>query len=583
MQIKPVADLLAAAGLHEPQLFALVPNEANYTVLLMQPNGQIEASAASVRNRDRPLARQQFGKFLADARQTQPDLAITPEYSMPWETLVAAIKTGAGPAEGKIWVLGCESIKYSDLDALKVELAPLATVRYEPLPPDATRFTDPLAYVFLAPPIQGNAAARLVILVQFKTHPMGDDGHFEINAMQPGTAVYQFGGGALGLRLVSLICADAFALTDAHAAAIYDRTLIVHIQLNQKPRHEQFRRYREKLLNLSGDATEVICLNWARNVSAWHGEHATPWNNIGGSAWYMKPNRSFDDKDATLCANHRRGLYYTWLKPFYAHALFFNYEPATYHLVAAKVAHIGISAAMSRRRGPQLVKTCIWNVTTTAWEDQASVQDGFSSVVGESGDAKDEIKRIADDNPIEAERVLALSAGKVGHSDDWHKVHLLDSCVIDESEIIQRITFCQDTSERACEFRIARLKRCGSLWNILKTGVELPPALEDFKKGFKLGWTPDFPHQNAISSEGKRATVIYMGEESAIAQVEATAMRVAEYLHRKFANSNKSLEAIQRVAVWFRKDNKITRFVSPQYVKVDKSDNASAFDIARQE
>ena len=338
MQIKLVAEVLATAALDEPKLSALVPNVDNYTVLLVQPHGQIQASIAGVRNRNRPLAQRQFRQFLADARRNQADLAITPEYSMPWETLVEAIKAAAVPAQGKLWVLGCESITYSQLEALKQDLASIATVLYEPLQPDATRFTDPLAYVFFAPPIDGNAA-RLVILVQFKTHPMSDKGHFEINAMQRGTCVYQFGSAA-GLRLVSLICADVLTLTDVHAAAIYDRTLIVHIQLNEKPRNDQFRRYREKLLSLSGDATEVICSNWASNVKLWNGRQSKQWHNIGGSAWYLKPNK-FDDEDQTLCANHQRGLYYTWLKPLHSHALFFNYEPATYQLEATKVAHIG--------------------------------------------------------------------------------------------------------------------------------------------------------------------------------------------------------------------------------------------------
>jgi hypothetical protein len=40
---------------------------------------------------------------------------ITPEYAMPWETLAAAISKGVAPAEGKLWALGCESIKYSEL------------------------------------------------------------------------------------------------------------------------------------------------------------------------------------------------------------------------------------------------------------------------------------------------------------------------------------------------------------------------------------------------------------------------------------------------------------------------------------
>lgn len=581
MEIKQVAGVLAPTGLGAPVLNLLVPNECNYTALLMQPHGEIEASAAGVRNRDRSLARRQFGKFLDDARETQADIAITPEYSMPWESLVAAIKQGTVPAEGRLWALGCESVKLSELETLKEDLAPFATVLFETLQPDPARFTDPLAYVFLSAPHDGKGAARTVVLVQFKTYPMGDGDHFEVNGLQRGTCIYQFGGLEQGLRLVSLICSDAFAFKDAHAQAVYDRALVVHIQLTPEPRQEQYRQYRVKLLGFQGDATELICLNWARNVRVWCGEQASPWLNIAGSAWYSKSNQ-FDDEDATLCANHRRGFYYTWLEPSRAHALFFNFEPATYFLIASKVDHIGVPGPISPRRGPQLTRTCVWNDAATAWVERVSMDDGFAGVVGESGRAKDELKRIADDNPLRAERVLALCAGKVGCREDWHRVRWLDSCRLDSPEVICRLTFCQDTNERAEGFRVSRLKRCGHLWDILEKDDSLPPALADLKGGFSLEWSKDFPHQNAKSAKGQRATVIYMGEDSSAAQIEETAMRAAENLHRSFSNPNDSLSAIQRLSVWFREDGKPVLYDSHRYVKIDQTGDTSEFDITRE-
>jgi hypothetical protein len=61
---------------------------------------------------------------------------------------------------------------------------------------------------------------------------------------------------------------------------------------------------------------------------------------------------------------------------------------------------------MSYRRGPQLAKTFVWSAEKSAWVEQAAAEDGFSAIVGESGFAKDRIKRIADVNPLAAERVL---------------------------------------------------------------------------------------------------------------------------------------------------------------------------------
>lgn len=582
MEIEHVQQILQSEGLGPPTLNALIPNVDNYNVLLMQPRGVIEAGENGVRNSDRDLARAQFEGFLSDAWQTQADLAVTPEYAMPWEVLSDTVEKGPAPAPGKLWALGCESITYAELAALKADLAPHAAVLYEALDANAERFLDPLAYVFAAPVLENQAETRLVILVQFKTHPMADEDHFEVNGLQRGTRIYQFGGSAeQEIRLISLICSDALAFSDDQAQAVYDRGLVLHIQLNPKPRHEQFRRYRDRLLQYQGDATEIICLNWAGNVCSRSAGEDIDWKNIAGSAWYLKPDK-FDCRDQTLSANHKHGLYYTWLQTLYVHALFFNYQPATFLLDATKVAHVGVPAVSSRRRGPQLSKTCVWDDNAAIWTEQATAQDGFSTIVKEAGNAEANIRQLSDHNPFAAERVLALCAGRIAPTDNWHMVRQLDSCQIDASEIIFRLTFCQDTDQSACDFRTARLKRCSHLWDILQSGNALPPALDDFKTGFQLNWSPDYPHQNAISNVGKRATVVYMGEEANFERVEATARRLAEFLQRTFSNPDESLEARQRLAVWYRDDNaKIVSFGVHNYARIDKTGDRSEFDIGR--
>lgn len=581
MKIQPVIELLAPAGLGAPLLRALVPNEDNYSVLLLQPRGHIEATAAGVRHQDRDLARNRFCSFLQDARTTNADLAVTPEYSLPWETLVAAIKAGHAPANGALWALGCESIKYAELEALRQNLAPHAIVFYELLQPDPQRFVDPLAYVFWAPSADGSGPAQLALLVQFKTCPMGDNDHFEINGLQRGTRVYQFGGTETSIRLISLICSDVFAFSDEDARAVYDRALVLHIQLNPKPRQDQYRQYRTRLLGFRGNETELLCLNWAQDVHEVCGVQTRCWNNIAGSAWYLRPD-TFDDRDHILSTNHQHGLYYTWHPSLRSHVLFFNYEPAMYLLTATKVAHIGVTGSLSHRRGPQLTAMRVWDDAASAWIDHMTPADGFSAVVSECGQAQGEIMHLAANNPFAAERVLALCAGKIGDTDGWHNVRQLDSCVIGPSEVIRRMTFCQDTDADARAFRIDRLNRCRRLWEILRTDGALPPAIADLRTGCRLEWTPDSPHQNVISAEGRRATAIYMGEEANGSQIEAVAKRLAEYLHRSSADPDKSIEARQRLHVWYRNNNgTIELFDRGRYLQYDDPRSTSEFDIAR--
>ena len=583
MDITPVADILLENTLRTPILNALIPNADNYTVLALQPHGDIEASAEGVRSRDRVLATRQFSKFLEYAKETQADIVITPEYSMPWEVLSAAISGGMGPVQGKLWALGCESIKFSELESLKENLAQFATVIYEPLDASSRRFVSPLAYIFVSPPALDNGESKTVVLVQFKTHPMSDPDHFEINGMQRGTRIYQFGGNEQNLKLVSLICADAFELNDEIAAAIYDRALILHIQLNQDPRNGWFLGCRERLLRYNGDATEVLCLNWSEDVIMSISGHRIHWKNIAGSAWYLKA-REYDDRDITLCSNHRQGLYYTWLQPYRSHALFFNYKPAIFLFTATKVAHVAVAGPVSRRRGPQLTKTCNWNDQAGSWVEKTTADDGFSAVITESGNAQTDLEQIAAANPFEVERILALCAGEIKSNEDWHNVCLLDSCVIDSSEIIQRVTFAQDTHEQARRFRTARLRRCSRLWEII-TNEELPPALLDLKSGFNFKWSKNFPHQNIKSSNGELATVIYMGEECSHDDIEAIEKRVEQFLYNSSSYEIQSRSAKQRFHIWFRDvtTDAVILYKPYRHVMIDQTDNRSPLDIGREE
>ena len=383
------------------------------------------------------------------------------------------------------------------------------------------------------------------------------------------------------LKLTTLICADVFSFEDLHAQAVYDRGLILNIQLNPAPRHEKFLGSRERILGFAGDATEVVCLNWASGVCLWQGQAQTCWNNISASAWYIKA-KEFDDGDNAQRENYQRGFYYTWHKPLRTHALFLNFDAATFLFEATKVAHIGVPGAVSKRRGPQLIKRCVWNDEDAEWSEHESAESGFSDISNESGNAENDIKGIVLENPLAAERVLALSAGEITEGDYWHTLRSLDSCVLDASEVILRVTFCQDGDERAKSFRIARLRRLSRLWSIINTDDKLPPSLEDIKDNVRLEWIRNSPHQNVISGEEKRATLIYMSEDSAVARVEEVKAKAAEYIRRYFTDDNERLSALQRLVVWYRDDDDQVEPLDPHhYVQFDEDREASEFDIGR--
>jgi hypothetical protein len=579
MEITTVSSVLAQSHFSEPVLKALIPDEQPYKILLFQPKGDIEIGDAYIRHLNRDLAHYQFHDFIQKAEETKADVAVSPEYSMPWNTLLAAVKAGNLPEYGKLWAFGCESLKYSDLETLKTDLSGTAQLIYEQLEPEEDRFVCPLAYVFKAPLLSCPSQFNTVILVQFKTYPMGGV-DFEINGMQKGTKVYQFGNGLKTLRLITLICSDALVFDNSHAEEIYSRTLILHIQLNKEPRHNKFRHYRSKIFDLSGNETEIICLNWAQGVHSWRAGVKTSWDNVSCSAWYLRPDK-FDVCDATLSANHQRGLYYTWLHDLRLHALFFNFNPAMFLLKATKVAHIAVPAPMSRRTGPKIIDTFEWGETDCKWTSAISPNDEFTKISTLAGNAKVNVESLAAENPFYAERVLALCAGKVEEGKEWFTPNKLDSCKIELSETISRLTFCQDTDKPASEFRIRRLKRCAHLWDILTTPGLLPPALAGFESNFSLTWSDKSPHQNLLSDNGVLATVVYMGEDTSEDQIKNTAKRVAEYLRDTFKKSKDYRQAMQHFSLWYRSGGEIMRYDCERFFSISETGDESEVDIGR--
>jgi hypothetical protein len=408
---------------------------------------------------------------------------------------------------------------------------------------------------------------------------MSDASNFEVANLQIGSLIYQFGAHGQSVRLTSLICSDVLKFTSDTAKDVYDRGLILHIQLNPNPRHILFRAYRDELLSMHGDETELICLNWASGTALSAGGQPTHPNNLSNSAWYLKPNK-FDRSDKTLANNHRRGLYYTYAFGHRLHVLFLNYAPALFVFEATKVCHLA-QPAIARRSGPNLSERLSWN--GAGWVQGVAADDGFATFVGQAGGAQAFLKTLAADNPLFAERLLAISTGGIALSETWHDVIELDSCGIDQKEIIRRMTFCQDPDADAKKFRIGRLKLLDQLNAILLNHGELPPALDDFKAGFDLKWSPDHPHQNGFSPTGGPATVVYVGAERGYDDIRETRDKLAHCLKQSILDEDKAMAARQRLAVWHNDGAGPILFEPHNMVKIDQVRTASPFDFTRGE
>lgn len=522
MEIVTVEQRLKRVGLEHPRLNALQADDTLYTLLAHQPPGRIRIADTSIGHADPNEAylRSRALFELANSQDSQPDLLVSPEYSIPWEALMDAIESGIVPSEGKLWVLGCESLPIGELDAIRQRLGERAVVLDDDLSPltrTTQQYRNPLVYVFLTKASE-DQTARLVLLVQYKTEPSGDHENTEATGMLPGVYVYAFGNPPREIRLITLICSDVFGFGQDLIKQYYKGLLLLHIQLNNSPRHLLYKKYRQELFAAAGE-TELLCLNWADNVVSVdeNGDNEHPWKNIGGSAWYLcSPETNLSD-DAIL-ENHRHGIYYTRHEPIRAHALQFHYRPRVFLLQATKVFHHAIPKPRSMRTGPKGLKTFIWAQVQTQWVEPRTPEefpdDGFCAQlekVSSGGFPLVDLHDLYRTGPIAVERAMAITAGQFGVPADWYKPTRIDSMRLCEQEVMRRITVTQDPASEAVEFRNSRFALTGVVAELRANDYVWPSSVEALRKGFKFNWLPKFPNRNVVAEDGTLATVVNAG------------------------------------------------------------------------
>lgn len=522
MEVIPVEDRLAKAGLEPPRLNALQADDTLYTTLAQQPLGRIRITPESIGNADGVEAKVRTMAFLqlATRAESQPDLVVSPEYSVPWETLLEAIEHDVTPDEGKLWVLGCESLPLGGLDAVRQRLGKLVTVLDDDVFPGARttqQYRNPLVYVFRTTR-SSDKSLQLVLLVQYKTEPSGDPHNTEATGMLRGVYVYAFGTLPSEVRLITLICSDVFGFQQDLINKYYRGLLLLHIQLNNSPRHILYKKYRQELFSAAAE-TELFCLNWAANVISVdrNGSNEFPWNNIAGSAWYLCSPET-DLSDDAIMENHKHGIYYTRHEPIRAHALQFHYRPRVFLLQATKVFHHAIPKPRSVRTGPKALNTFIWVRDQGEWCQPRTAEelsdDGFCTHLGRvsaGGIPLDDLRNLYHGGPLLVERVMAITAGQFGIAANWYTPARIDSMRLCEQEVVRRVTVTQDPAPEAVAFRDGRFALTGAIAELRAGGYNWPSSVAALRKGFKFNWLPKSPNRNVVAEDGTLATVVHAG------------------------------------------------------------------------
>ncbi len=575
------------------RLTALEPRPEPYFALLCQPNGTIHASAARIGNSNGEAVLPMYRAFLNDAVESQAQIAITPEYSVPW-ALVREILSGAvRPPQGSLWVLGCESITPAELDALQLEMNGNAAVRliHEPFDPQRRvqrAFVDPVVFAFWA--VDRADVDVLCLLVQFKTVVSRDPDHVELLSLYLGTRVYKFMAQAGDVSLLALICSDAFEFTDALVGEHCNDLLLVHVQLNKRPGYVDYAAYRSRLFSVaSNNNIEIICLNWAANVLLEGSAH--PWNSIAGSAWYIAP-RGVTIADADINQLHHDGMYYSVVGERW-HAFYLNYAPHSLLLKKQPVVAKG-HQVLNQRIAPQVEARRAWDEQAAKWTAVAA-DDGFGTFVQAYGALSQALPQMGGGDPLAVERALELLAGPTGNADKWYELEELGALKVAHEESIRLVTVSQetDTARSGVAFRRARARLAQAAVTIPGQGVTWPTPVEDLAAGFRYRWVAADPHSNVEpAAGGKPAALVYLGENpeaDTLANVYAKLSK-ARQIHACITSVYAGLDPIDaasraqdRLCVVYQQNHALQFYRPPGFASITDPAGAYEDDIAREQ
>jgi hypothetical protein len=569
---QPVRELLAAAQLVSPEFDLLAPNGQNYRALLLQPAGPIYADQFRVGQRDTDVAEARCRRFLELAVERDAALAVTPEYCLPWSVLrVAVIDDGPFPRSGALWALGCESITPKALAEFQTAVAGHCKVFVAPHSTENApgEFFDPLAFLFQAQSVEGVAVR--VLLIQFKTCPSRDDHFLEQQNLRLGNTIYRFFNADNRLSFATIVCSDAFAIAAEPALMqrlTHDATLL-HIQLNPNPRHKDYRLYRTTIFGMDDDLAncDIICLNWAYSIEQYgvNGAGSVSWS-AGRSTWYVPESRCSRDDEEVL-ANHQKGLYYTHLHER-RHALLLNYEQAVFEFSVPK-ALISLPGVLKNKLGPLLKHRYVW--TSPSWiQDASPASSGFDSLLQDLEVSTALAALLPNGDALAIERALALVSGANCTQDDWFRADLIDSCIMQNDEVVKRLTFAQDRCPQAAEFRHSRLNRAKELAHLFVSAIQWPKQVADLFPGAAIKWDHTLPHCNVHRQGVLPALIVFLAEPPIPGAVENLGDSLFELLRRE----NKAHR--RRLCICYRRYGQVEFPPIPALIRFDYSDNSRA-------
>ena len=265
IEYKGVNDILKEKGIKYSNLNVFENRGTVIKLGYWQPKGVIVYDRKKGFFCNEPSHSDKAKKFIDYIRREKIDVAISPEYSMPWNVLYEIIgNKELWPQKGKLWCLGLEGASYETVkDFLKEkegEDVYLIAEDIEQL--NQNEFFSCIVYLFYL-------EKKLICVVQFKTTAASDRwAELEAIGLTPGNTIYYFCDETHTNYLFAYICADALnqGIGVVKETVAYQKCIILHPQLNPKPLHDSFNSMRKSFLDYSKSNIRIISVNWAKET-----------------------------------------------------------------------------------------------------------------------------------------------------------------------------------------------------------------------------------------------------------------------------------------------------------------------------
>jgi hypothetical protein len=527
----------------------------NYSMLLFQHKGTFSTHGDKFGNSTDCSVK--FTEFIELAKLENVSLALTPEYSCPWNSIIDIIQDDTKwPNNSKLWVVCCESIKPEEIKTFqKTNTSDNVLIYFDEgvLNQGGGVLLDPLCYIFRA---NVGDVEKLVVLVQFKTQHMGVwTTPIERDKYIPGKELYVLRNSVSSIYLFTCICSEVemFSITEQFKNQLDNRWdenpyIILNPQMNPKPENRIFKLFRKKILKYPNK--DVISLNWG-GETLFSGS-TDPYIVLSKSSIIFETADIKYDDDKLFTANHKKGLYYLNRKSN-EHGYYLNPFVEVFEILHQKPSSAGVEKAMVRRTGPEVKKLFIWNINENIFVERDETDDGFVNFL-QSLNCNNQALQNSAISFIDKERLVNISCGKVcakGDDKRWYRIDRLESFVQDEDENVKRLTYVYDESSK--ETRKKYIELMESLNDIVSHNLEFPNNIRYFKGNcteimFNIdGCNPCDYKYNLVTNDKKGlATVAYIGRDD-----NATAQKVFAQLQSIFDRDD---QAKKKIVVWYKEN-----------------------------